>query len=130
MLPPHSAGHAIGVTVRQDDDAFVLGVSGDLDLENIAPLVTALAEAGGAGEGPVVLDLSGVRFADSSTVNVLLRAHGELGPRLRIARLSGFVERLFDVIGLRQALPVYDTVEDALVGGASDPSDPSAVREP
>lgn len=127
MLPPHSAGHAVGVTVRQDDDAFVLGVSGDLDLESIAPLVTALAEAGGAGEGPVVLDLSGVGFADSSTVNVLLRAHSELGPRLRIARPSAFVERLFDVIGLRQALPVYDTVEDALVRGSSDPA---AVREP
>lgn len=124
MLPPHSAGHAIGVTVRQDDDASVLAVSGDLDLENIAPLVTALADAGGSGQGPVVLDLSGVRFADSSTVNVLLRAYGELGPRLRVARPSAFVQRLFDVIGLRQALPVYDTVEDALMCGPAGPEVP------
>jgi anti-sigma B factor antagonist len=131
VQPPHGAGHAIGVTVRQDDDAFVLVVSGDLDLETISPLVTALVEIGEhAQAGPVVLDLSGVGFADSSTVNVLLRAHSALGPRLRVARPSAFIRRLFDIIGLWQALSVYDTVEDALVRDAPDPSNSEGPADP
>ncbi|WP_129768386.1 STAS domain-containing protein [Streptomyces sp. L-9-10] len=102
------------MTARQVGDAIVLALRGDLDLESIAPLAPAVGEAGRTVTGPVVVDLSGVDFADSTTVNVLLRARGELGARLRLAQPSAFVRRLFDVIGLEQALPVYETVEDAL----------------
>ncbi|WP_030741065.1 STAS domain-containing protein [Streptomyces sp. NRRL F-5135] len=110
----------MGVARRQDGDGMVLAVSGDLDLESVAPLTAALTEAGEAVPGAVVVDLSGVSFADSSTVNILLQAHGVLGARLRLARPSAFVRRLFGVIGLERALPVYDTVEEALaVGQAS-----------
>ncbi|MFJ4923782.1 STAS domain-containing protein [Streptomyces sp. NPDC088725] len=114
MPPPHSAGPVMGLTARQDGDAFVLAVSGDLDLENTGPLTTAVTEAGESARGPVVLDLSGVTFADSTTVNVLLQAYRALGGRLRLAAPSAFVKRLFDVIGLWEALPVHDSVESAL----------------
>jgi anti-sigma B factor antagonist len=117
VLPPHSAGRTIGLAARRDGEAVVLAVSGDLDLENIAPLATALADAGESGTGPVIVDLSGVSFADSTTVNVLLQAYGTLGPRLRLAQPSSFVQRLITVIGLEKALPVYETVEGALVHG-------------
>ncbi|MFJ1749583.1 STAS domain-containing protein [Streptomyces sp. NPDC088116] len=113
----------MGVVTSQDGDAVIVAVSGDLDLESIAPLVTALAEAGKTPTGPVVVDLSRVTFADSTSVNVLLRAYGDLGPRLRLAQPSAFVRRLFDVIGLEHALPVYGTTEDAL--GAGDAGDGS-----
>ncbi|WP_443073603.1 STAS domain-containing protein [Streptomyces sp. NBC_01429] len=111
----------MGLVKRQVGDAMVVAVSGDLDVENIAPLGTALAEAGEKVTGPVVVDLSRVDFADSTTVNLLLQAHGSLGPRLRLAQPSAFVQRLFAVIGLEQALSVYGTVEDALA--AAEPSE-------
>ena len=110
----------MGVVTSQDGDAVIIVVSGDLDLENIAPLVTALAEAGKTATGAVVVDLSRVSFADSTSVNVLLQAYGDLGPRLRLAQPSAFVRRLFDVIGLEHALPVYGTTEDALVADGAD----------
>ncbi|MEE1799399.1 STAS domain-containing protein [Streptomyces sp. JV176] len=113
------------VATGQNGDAVVVTVSGDLDVENIAPLVTALTEAGESATGPVVVDLSRITFADSTTVNVLLQAHGTLGPRLRLAQPSSFVQRLFDVIGLEQAVPVYATIEAALAseGAAGAPAD-------
>ncbi|MEU3186781.1 STAS domain-containing protein [Streptomyces sp. NPDC006923] len=117
----------MAMAARQDGDAVVLAVSGDLDLDNITPLATALTEAGETVRGPVVVDLSGVSFADSTTVNVLLRAHGALGPRLRLAELSSFVQRLFSVIGLEQALPVYGSVEEALTAASPPGSGPLAT---
>ncbi|MFE3598630.1 STAS domain-containing protein [Streptomyces sp. NPDC059096] len=114
MQPHHGAGRALGLATSRNGDAAVVAVSGDLDLENIAPLTIALAEAGETVAGPVVVDLSRVSFADSTTVNVLLQAHGALGPRLRLAQPSSAVQRLFEVIGLEQALPVYGTIEAAL----------------
>ncbi|MFF5563446.1 STAS domain-containing protein [Streptomyces sp. NPDC012623] len=121
MQSPHSAGQAIGLVKRQVGEAMVVAVSGDLDVENVAPLGIALAEAGESVTGPVAVDMSRVAFADSTTVNVLLQARGALGPRLRVAQPSAFVQRLFAVIGLEQALPMYETVEDALA--AAEPSE-------
>ncbi|MEV7085168.1 STAS domain-containing protein [Streptomyces sp. NPDC093085] len=118
------------MVTRRTGDAVVLTVGGDLDLETIAPLAAAVTEAAATGAGPVVVDLSGVTFADSTTVNVLLRARGSLGPRLRLARPSAFVRRLFDVIGLEQALPVYATVEAALVPAPTEPVGPPGLPAP
>lgn len=111
---PPSTGEAIGIAARKEGDAVVLTVSGELDLETIAPLSAALTGVGRTGDGPVVLDLSGVGFADSTTVNLLLRTRFALGPRFCVARPSAFVRRLFDTIGLEQALSVHLTLEDAL----------------
>ncbi|OON78044.1 STAS domain-containing protein [Streptomyces tsukubensis] len=102
--------------MRRAGDDVVLAVGGEMDLDNVEPLDSALQELAATGEGAVVLDLSGVAFADSTTVNVLLRAHSALGPRLRLAALSPFMERLLGLIGLDGTLTVYRSVEDALAG--------------
>nr|WP_203605150.1 STAS domain-containing protein [Streptomyces sp. SID8014] len=99
---------------RPEGGGIVVSLGGDLDLENITPLGPALSDAAASVSGPVVVDLSGVGFADSSTVNVFLQAYGAIGPRLRFAALSPFVERLFGLIGLQSALPVHETVAEAL----------------
>lgn len=114
MLPPPSAGKAVRIVPRQERGALVLAVTGDLDLDTIAPLGEALEAASKAGDEPVVLDLSGVAFADSTTVNVLLQGQSVLGARLRLAAPSGFMQRLIGVIGLDSALPVFTTVDEAI----------------
>ncbi|MGQ4511260.1 anti-sigma factor antagonist [Streptomyces sp. DW26H14] len=133
MLPPPSADRAMELTTRREGTAVVLVVEGELDLDTVAPLTSALSVAAeeAAGTGAVVLDLSGVLFADSTTVNVLLQARASLGDRLRVARPSAFVQRLFSVIGLGEALGVYGSVPDALVadGGPTGGSEVSGVGE-
>ncbi|MDP5316291.1 STAS domain-containing protein [Streptomyces poriferorum] len=108
------------IVPRQHRGALVLAVAGDLDIDNVAPLGAALESAARDGEGPVVVDLSDVSFADSTTVNVLLQGQSLLGPRLRLAAPSPFMERLIGLLGLDSALPVLPTVAEAV-----DPSLPS-----
>ncbi|WP_328864495.1 STAS domain-containing protein [Streptomyces sp. NBC_00304] len=102
------------IVPREDRGALVLAVTGDLDIDNVAPLGAALESAAASGEGPVVVDLSDVSFADSTTVNVLLQGQTLLGPRLRLAEPSPFMERLIGVLGLDSALPVFPTVAEAI----------------
>jgi anti-sigma B factor antagonist len=104
------------LTARREGAAVVLVVDGELDMDTVGPLTEGLDSAvrDTAGTGVVVLDLAGVTFADSTTVNVLLQARSVLGRRLRVARPSGFVQRLFSVIGLEEALAVYASVPEAL----------------
>ncbi|MEE4496320.1 STAS domain-containing protein [Streptomyces sp. BE230] len=102
------------IVPRQDHGALVLSVTGDLDIDNVAPLGAALESAASDGDGPVVVDLSDVSFADSTTVNVLLQGQTLLGPRLRLAAPSPFMERLIGILGLDSALPVFPTVAEAI----------------
>ncbi|MFV0127619.1 STAS domain-containing protein [Streptomyces sp. HMX112] len=116
MHSPHDAGQALRVTERDTEreaaGVRVVAVSGEADVESVAPL-RAVLEAAGTTADVLVLDLSGVRFADSSMVNVLVRAHTDIEERLRIAAPSAFVRRLFDLTCLNDVLAVHDSVADA-----------------
>ncbi|WP_032918388.1 STAS domain-containing protein [Streptomyces rimosus] len=113
---------------------MVIAVTGPLDIDTVAPLEAALREAGaghrdGAGPDggaarPVVVDLSEVDFADSTTVNVLLQQHAALGSRLRLAAPSPGLLRLFELTGLDGVLPLYGTVAEAAAadGVAAEPA--------
>lgn len=114
VLSSPNEDRAVRITTRQERDASVLAVSGDLDIDSVAPLGLALTAAAGNGSGPVVVDLSGVGFADSTTVNVLLQGHTALGGRLRLAAPSPFMRRLIGMIGLDSALPVLPSVDAAI----------------
>ncbi|MFD4989890.1 STAS domain-containing protein [Streptomyces sp. NPDC058374] len=118
---PRPADRSLQIQQRPQGDGIVVLLGGDLDLENITPLGPALSDAAASVSGPVVVDLSAVGFADSSTVNVFLQAYGAIGPRLRFAALSPFVERLFGLIGLQSALPVHDSVAEALAAPVPAP---------
>lgn len=95
----------------------VLQLRGELDLSTAAKLEEPLMRRIGQGQ-PVVVDLTGVDFIDSSGIAVLLRpirnSNGE-GPRVHVATTTGSqVERVFQVAGVMRALPVFSDPEEAL----------------
>ncbi|MFK0023827.1 STAS domain-containing protein [Streptomyces sp. NPDC090798] len=108
----------MSLSTREAGRSTVIAVRGEVDLDNVGELDEALAAAGRACPGAVVLDLAAVTFLDSTTINVVLRAHGVLGPRLRLAALSPFVERVLDITGLMDVLPVFHAVQEALEADA------------
>ncbi|MEU8224016.1 STAS domain-containing protein [Kribbella sp. NPDC048915] len=93
----------------------VVRAVGDLDLEG-APALTAELRSW-LGPRPVVLDLSGVDFMDSSGLGVLVGAHKEAGNRggaLILAAPSPRVQKIFKVTRLHKVFSVHDTPEDAV----------------
>ncbi|MEE1757031.1 STAS domain-containing protein [Streptomyces sp. SP18CS02] len=120
VRPTHPADQTLRITEDDESGVRVVAVSGEADLENVGPLDDLLREAAD-GSGRLVLDLSGLAFADSTMVNVILRAYTDLGERLRIAAPSEFMRRLFDLTGLDSVLPLYDGVAEALAAGTVPP---------
>ena len=57
--------------------------TGEIDIASAPGLWAALSEAIAAGQGDVVVDLSGVTFMDCQGLNVLLRAFKALSPEGR-----------------------------------------------
>lgn len=114
MLSQPHGGRPLRIGTRREQGAVILTVAGPLDLDNIAPLDATLQRLAQDGAGPVVIDLSDVAFADSTTVNVLIQAHDALGSALRLAAPSAVLERLFTLTGLDTVLPLYGSVRAAL----------------
>lgn len=115
-----SGAERFSVEVRPSDGAVVLLLSGELDHDTADPLRQALAAAlAGAGPARLVVDCGGLRFCDSTGLNVLLRARmaaRAAGGGLELAALPRPVARMFRLTGADQVFRVHPDLEAALHG--------------
>jgi anti-sigma B factor antagonist len=109
---PRQDRPVLTVTATEDGSASVLAVAGELDLGTAPALRDALLRLLERDEIPdVVLDASGVTFADSSGLGVLL-----MGARRWAAERRSFalhapsppLARLLDLAGVRRAFSVVE----------------------
>ncbi|MET8894755.1 STAS domain-containing protein [Streptomyces albogriseolus] len=90
--------------------AWVVAAHGSFDMHTVGPLADALKAA--VGRHPkVVLDASGVTFADSTLLNLLILTHH--AGTLRVVSPSRQVRRLCELTGVDTILEVRRTVDDA-----------------
>ncbi|GAA4606994.1 STAS domain-containing protein [Actinoallomurus liliacearum] len=104
-------------THRRLPGTTVVVARGELDAGTARNLEAFLAEVLHDGDD-LVFDLAGLTFMDTSGLGVILAA-GErtrrLGGTPRLAGLRGGPARVVALTGVASAIPVHDTVEDALV---------------
>ncbi|MFJ4866197.1 STAS domain-containing protein [Streptomyces sp. NPDC088748] len=88
----------------------VVTAIGDLDMDTIGPVAQALHAAAEAYD-VVILDASGITFADSSFLNLLLSVHRET--LFRIAAPQEQLMRLLEMTGADGVLTLVPTVAGA-----------------
>jgi anti-anti-sigma factor len=93
------------VTPSSEEGVPVLTVVGELDMSNAATLKAAVASSGGARQGRLVFDLSGLRFIDSAGIAVLLEAVERVGS-VSVRAPAPPVRRVIEVTGLTEVLPI------------------------
>jgi anti-sigma B factor antagonist len=104
----------------------VVQPSGQLDMETAPRLRAAIEELMSNGVRHIVVDLGRLTFCDSIGLSTLIVAHrwcSEDGGFLRLARPNPFMSNLLSVVGVSDALEVYDSVDAACV---QDPPTASA----
>ncbi len=85
-----------------EDGALV--VSGDLDAASAQMMERALIEAERDARSPLVVDLRGVSFMDSSGLRTLVAASlraGRRGTRVALRNVGRELDRLLEITGLR-----------------------------
>ncbi|MET9932736.1 MULTISPECIES: STAS domain-containing protein [unclassified Streptomyces] len=105
-----SSAHRVAGGVR------VATLRGEIDHDEQDTLREALLPAG-EPVLPIVADMSGVTFLDSSGINTLLTVHQQVCDvqgRLRIAAPTDNVRRVLALVGVDAVIPCHRTVEDAL----------------
>jgi stage II sporulation protein AA (anti-sigma F factor antagonist) len=110
LTPPPAEGTGPG------GGTVVLAVTGELDHDTAAPLKEALTTHTGPGRR-IVVDCAGLRFCDSTGLNVLLRARLRMladGGRLDLSGLGPPVDRMFEITGALSVFRVYADTAAAL----------------
>jgi anti-anti-sigma factor len=96
------------------EDASIVVLAGELDLSTIPRMEGPLFEQ--LGQRPAVLvDLTALRFIDSSGIGILIKAFRESNgtPMHVVIGTDSQVERVFRIAGVDEALPVFSDREAA-----------------
>lgn len=106
-------------TDRASENAVTLRVIGELDLSTHQQVRDPLVGAAETKDS-VVVDLSECEFVDSSGIRALLVGREALASngeaRLVVAAPQPQVQRILEMTGVGEAIPVYASVEQALEG--------------
>ena len=105
---------------RQEGDVTVITLTGRLTVNDKPGLLKgAVATAVGRGAKHVVLDLSAVKYIDSTRLGELIAAHVTLsrqGGRLSLAGVPVRVAELLGMAGLDGVFSRFPNVGDAITG--------------
>lgn len=103
------------VEVRHEGREALIAVSGELDLASAPELEQVLERLTAEPTELLVIDLRGVDFMDSTGLSIIVKAHqrfAEAGRRVGLVKGSSQVQRLLDLTGVADRLPVVDTPEE------------------
>ncbi len=112
-----SQSKLLRVEVHAVADCHVARLFGEIDLSNAADLQSVLS--GLVKQGPVVVDLSGLEFVDSTGLSALIVARRQAeasGNRVALAGARGPVRRVLAITELDRHLGSYDDVPAAVAG--------------
>ena len=105
--------------IRDEGDAAVVSLGGDVDLESSPRVRSALLDCV-AGKHAVVVEMSAVSYIDSSGVASLVEAFQtarKKGTRFVLARVSEAAMRVLELARLDKVFTIVDDVADALDNG-------------
>ena len=107
------------VKTRHVGEAAVVEAVGEVDVFTAPVLDREIVAQLSDGHARLVVDLSSVSFLDSTGLGVLvkgLKGARESGGGLHLVVTSPRIRKIFDITGLDAAMPLFDTVDDALAG--------------
>jgi anti-anti-sigma factor len=102
------------ITVEEGTGAFVVRAAGELDAYAAPELTAALDQAGAER---LVADLTAVSFLDSTALGLIVRTvrdRGDGGGETRVVLPLGTARRIFEMTTLDRALPVSESLGEAL----------------
>lgn len=107
----------MNITEREQNGITIFMLDGRVDSEGAVDLDLALQAATGEGKHKMVLDMSQVRYINSSGLRTLadiLTQNKSEGGDLKLVNLNPKVQRVLQIIGFDKFFAIYQTTDEAL----------------
>jgi anti-anti-sigma factor len=101
----------LAITSQREGDVHVIALAGELDLATADEVEQEIVRVEATDADSIVVDLSDLRFMDSTGVRILLSADARSradGSRLALLRGPAAVQRVFELSGISDLLPFAD----------------------
>ena len=105
-----------------ENDAYVIALSGEVDLYTAPEFKQQLLEVIGKGGKDVVVDLTDTTFIDSTTLGVLVGGVKRLRPnggQLSLVCSDRNITKIFEITGLDRVFTIHATREAAVGTGSA-----------
>lgn len=101
--------------IERADGAVVVSLAGELDLYNANAVRDVLLECCAESPDRLIIDLSGVKFIDSTALGVLIEARTRLPNRRGFLLAAPGLEtrRALEISGLDRHFAVHESLDDA-----------------
>jgi anti-anti-sigma factor len=108
----------VELEIEERGDVVVARLTGELDIAGAPGMGDRIHEAVPISARCLVVDFTGLDFIDSSGIAMLFGLARRLGSRRQelrvVARSSGPVSRVLQLVEFDQAAPVHETLDEAL----------------
>jgi anti-sigma B factor antagonist len=104
-------------TEQLDGGAYIISLSGEVDLYTAPDFKQQLLEVIGQGGKDVVIDFSNTTFIDSTTLGVLVGGVKRLRPnggQLSLVCADRNITKIFEITGLDKVFAIYDSRDEAV----------------
>jgi anti-sigma B factor antagonist len=104
-------------TEELGNGAYVIALSGEVDLYTAPEFKQQLLEVIGKGGKDVIVDLSETTFIDSTTLGVLVGGVKRLRPnggQLSLVCSDRNITKIFEITGLNKVFPIYESRTEAV----------------
>jgi anti-sigma B factor antagonist len=109
--------------LRGDGEPTVVRMPAEIDLTNADEIRQTLRAAASRGAMVLIIDMSETTFCDSAGVQAIIDAYNEVdarnqnaATRTQLRLVATAVLRVITLTGIDQLIPVYSTLEAALLG--------------
>jgi anti-sigma B factor antagonist len=112
----------VEIAMEKINAGFLLKLKGDVDMNTSSDVRNAMAEVfkqGSSGMKALLIDLSQVRYMDSSGIATLVEGMQNCmkkGARLRLCELSPPVRDVFELARLASVFEIFPTIVEASTG--------------
>jgi anti-anti-sigma factor len=88
---------------------------GEIDIANAGEMQRTVDSCVAGGADRLIVDLSGIRFLDSSGLNVLIRTARQFGPgSIGVVVSRPSIRKVFALTGIDRIVPIFASVTEAM----------------
>lgn len=102
-LDPTATSEMTFDVAEPDDGTVRVSIAGELDITNVDGLATAVGHALERGSSRLIVDVSALRFADSSAIAVWVQWATAV-PEIELRGASPFLRKVVESMGLTETL--------------------------